>query len=166
MPEPVPNPPALSTDEVRLLVETGVDLCRAGDWSRGIYYLEQASSRPTRGIPLPPVYYSYYGRAVARDQERLREGLAYCEQAARDEFWNPEIWVNLSRARFISGNRRGAVSAVNEGLAIDPAQKNLLDLYRQLGVRQPPVISFLSRTNPLNQLLGRAKYRLLHLTQT
>ena len=33
----------------------------------------------------------------------------------------------------------------------------LLALYRELGIRQEPVIAFLSRGNPLNMLLGRIR---------
>ena len=159
-----PLVPQTLADEIKVLFETGIDLCRAGDWQRGLYYLERAASRPTRGVPLPARYYSYLGCAQARVENRVKEGLTYCEHAARDEFWDPEIWVNLSRTRLLADNRRGAVRAVNEGLAIDPTMKSLLFLCRELGVRQPPVISFLSRANPLNYLLGVARHRLSHLS--
>lgn len=153
-------PVSPNTDDARILAATGIDLCRSGDWKRGAFFLECAAKRPTNGVPLPALYHSYHGHAVAREGRRVQEGLAFCEQAAREEFWDPEIWLNLAKVRLHAGNRRGALSAVNEGLAIDPTQAGLLGIFRDLGVRRPPVISFLSRTNPLNQLLGRARYRL------
>ena len=73
--------------------------------------------------------------------------------------------ANLAKVRLLAGDRRGALSAVKEGLAIDPTQKGLLEVFRRLGVRQPPVIAFLSRTNPLNHLLGRARHRIFQASR-
>lgn len=155
------NPPLRpGTGDAGVLCATGIDLCRSGDWKRGLFFLERAAERPNRGVPMPALFHSYRGRALAREAHRVKEGLAYCEQAAREEFWDPEIWLNLARVRLLSGDRRGALSAVNEGLAIDPTRDELLGIFRELGVRHPPVISFLSRSNPLNYLLGRARHKL------
>lgn len=161
-----PDPPdtTLDRDEVKLLYEAGIDLCRSGDWGRGVYYLERAAELPTRGVPLPARYHSYRGYAIARVANRIHEGLEYCEKSAREDYWDPEIWINLARVRLLAGNRHGAISAVNEGLAIDPSQKSLIYLYRDLGIRRPPVISFLSRTNPVNHLLGQARHKILART--
>ena len=158
---PESDPPDVRINEIKALFETGIDLCRAGDWKRGHYYLDLAAERPTHGIRLPALYYSYLGCAKSLVENRVHEGLSHCERASRDEFWDPEIWFNLARVRLRAGDRRGAVTAVNEGLAIDPTKKKLLELCRELGVRRPPVLAFLSRANPLNHLLGLARHRWL-----
>jgi hypothetical protein len=44
------------------------------------------------------------------------------------------------------------------GLAVDNRHPGLLELRRRLGVRQPPVLRFLSRSHPLNVWLGRARH--------
>ena len=73
-------------------------------------------------------------------------------------FYQPENYLNLARTQLLANDRRGAVSAIQGGLKIDPHQEDLLELQRQIGVRREPVLSFLSRDNLINRILGRLRH--------
>jgi hypothetical protein len=73
------------------------------------------------------------------------------------EFYESENYLNLARTCLLDKDRGGAVRAIRKGLKVDPQNLELLALYRDLGIRQEPVLSFLSRNNVLNQILGRIR---------
>jgi hypothetical protein len=136
----------------------GIDLCRQGDWRQGLDLLRRVADAKDPGIELPGLFYSYLGFGVARFDRRVREGLTLCEHAVKREFYQPENYLNLARTHLLAGNRRKAMSAVLAGRRIDRAHRGLAELHRELGLRRRPVLPFLSRTNPLNRLLGRMRH--------
>jgi hypothetical protein len=76
------------------------------------------------------------------------------------ELFEPENYLNLARTCLLARDRRGAVKAVRAGLKIDRGNQKLIALYKELGVRGQPVLSFLDRAHPLNVLLGRIRHAL------
>lgn len=130
-------------------------LCRAGDWDGGLYHLGQLveSGEPA----MPGLFYSYLGYGIARCQGKVKEGLKLCQHSIKVEFYESENYLNLARTCLLDKDRGGAVRAIRKGLKVDPQNLELLALYRDLGIRQEPVLSFLSRNNLLNQILGRIR---------
>lgn len=120
-------------------------------------YLGRVAESGEPGSALPGLFYSYLGYGIARCQGKLLEGLKLCEHAIKVEFYESENYFNLARTCLLAKDRAGAVRAVKGGLKIDPQNLDLLALYRDLGIRQDPVIAFLSRRNPFNMLLGRIR---------
>ncbi len=103
------------------------------------------------------LYLSYLGCAIARTQRRTKEARALCRHAVKVEFFQPENWANLAEVMMLSKRRKGAVEALQQGLEIDPQNRRLQKLSQELGMRRPPVLPFLARSNPLNHLLGRLR---------
>lgn len=136
----------------------GIDLCRKGQWREGLDVLRRVADAKDSGVELPGVFYSYLGYGVARYDRQVREGLTLCEHAVKREFYQPENYLNLARTYLLAGNRRKAIDAVLAGRRIDRAHRGLAQLHRELGLRRRPVLSFLSRTHPLNRLLGRMRH--------
>ncbi|HEX2641952.1 MAG TPA: hypothetical protein VHU81_03095 [Thermoanaerobaculia bacterium] len=136
-------------------LERGLEACRKGDWAIGLRYLGDVAQS---GATLPGVFYSYLGYGIARYQNRVGEGLKLCQHSIKVEFYQPENYVNLARTYILSNDRSGAVKTIRSGLKIDPQNPELLELYRDLGIRQLPVLSFLSRSNPLNRFLGGVRH--------
>jgi hypothetical protein len=130
-------------------------LCRAGDWDGGLYHLGQLAQ--TGESAMPGLFYSYLGYGIARCQGKVKEGLKLCQHSIKVEFYESENYLNLARTCLLDRDRGGAVRAIRGGLKVDPQNLDLLALYRDLGVRQEPVLSFLSRTNVVNQVLGRIR---------
>jgi hypothetical protein len=136
----------------------GLDLCRGGEWDRGLAILG-ALGQSAEKSALPGLFYSYLGYGIARCERRVKEGVKLCEHSIKIEFYQPENYLNLARTQLLANDRRGAVGAIRRGLKIDPNHADLLELQREIGVRREPVLSFLSRDNPLNRFLGRLRHK-------
>ncbi len=130
-------------------------LCRAGDWDSGLYHLGRLAESGERAMP--GLFYSYLGYGIARCQGKVKEGLQLCHHSIKVEFYESENFLNLARTCLLARDRRGAVRAVRKGLKVDPQSLDLLALYRDLGIRQGPMIPFLSRSNLVNRVLGRLR---------
>lgn len=148
---------SVSEPDLTNILRRGVDLCREGDWERGLSYLGRIAEGD-RASGLPGVFYSYLGYGIALRQKRVQEGLKLCRHAVKVQFYEPENYVNLTRTLLLAGERPAAVRAVLDGLKVDRNNDQLLALHRELGIRQLPVLPFLSRANPLNQLLGKVRH--------
>lgn len=142
--------------EISAVLHRGLECCRRDDWNEGLAYLGQLAESD-RSADLPGLFYSYLGYGIARCQGKVKEGLKLCQHAIKVEFYEAENYVNLARTCLLAKDRSGAVRAVREGLKVDRQSLDLLALYRDLGIRREPVLGFLSRTNPLNMLLGRIR---------
>ncbi len=87
------------------------------------------------------------------------EGLAVCQEAARGEFNDARVFHAFARAALLCGRRQLALKAISMGRVIDGDHSELEALRQKMGVRQKPVIKFLSRNNPINIALGRKRHR-------
>ncbi|HEX9942566.1 MAG TPA: hypothetical protein VGG03_11145 [Thermoanaerobaculia bacterium] len=142
------------TDTLKL----GIDCCRRGDWNEGLRHLGRIAEAGEEAGTLPGVFYSYLGYGIALKDRRIREGLKLCRHSIQVEFYQAENYLNLARTCLLARDRKGAVQAVRAGLKVDRGNRELLVLYKELGIRSQPVLPFLSRANPLNQILGRIRY--------
>ncbi|HVS63493.1 MAG TPA: tetratricopeptide repeat protein [Thermoanaerobaculia bacterium] len=137
---------------------TGVELCRQGRWDQGFRTLCQVANADRQRAKLPSVFYSYLGLGMARYEKRYDDGEKLCQRAIEIEFFEPENYLNLAKVYGLRGKRPQAVEALRKGLQIDGSHQQLRDMLLELGVRKKPVLSFLSRDNPLNRLLGRIRH--------
>ena len=146
--------PGDMTDAMRDAIER----CRRGGWREGLPALARIAEQETRPGALPALVYSYLGYGIALRQQRLSEGLKLCQHAVKMEFYQAENFLNLARTQVLAGHRRAAVRALADGLKVEPDNEQLLELQHELGQRKRPVLSFLSRSNPINTLLGRIRH--------
>ena len=144
--------------ELDSTAQEGIALCRAGDWRRGVDLLRTVASNQERSGELSGLFYSYLGYGIARFDRRYREGLRLCRHAVKKEFFHPENFLNLARTHLLTGDRRGAIQAIEEGLRIDPENQDLRDYHTELGVRRAPVLAFLARDHVLNRILGKIRH--------
>lgn len=143
-------------NQTSAVLRRGIELCRQGDWNGGLFFLGRIAEADG-SKDLPGVFYSYLGYGIARCQQRTKEGLKLCRHSVKVEFYEPDNYLNLARTCLLAKDRSGAMDAVAEGLRVDPQHVELLALHRELGIRRPPVLPFLSRSNPLNLFLGRIR---------
>lgn len=139
------------------VLRKGIERCRQGDWEVGLAFLGRIAEAE-RSAALPGLFYSYLGYGIALRQKRVQEGLRLCRHSVKVQFYEPENYVNLVRTLLLAGERPAAVRAVLDGLKVDRQHRELLELHKELGIRKSPVLPFLSRTNPLNQFLGRLRH--------
>jgi len=100
-------------------------------------------------------YRSYYGLALGLAERRLERALELCRSAAREEFFNPEHYLNLARLHLAFGFKAEAVRLLRRGLLIDPENESICAELQRLGVRRRPPLVFLRRRNLLNRWIGR-----------
>lgn len=107
-----------------------------------------------------PRYRSFHGLALALAERRLDRALELCRSAAKEEFFNPELYHNLARVHLAFGFKAEAIRYLRRGLMIDPSHGAMRADLAHLGRRGRPVLTFLPRRHPVNRLLGRVRRRL------
>lgn len=148
-------------DELKTAAWEGIKLCRQGSWSQGVTRLTKVAREKHPDTKLPGLFYSYLGYGIALCEHRVREGLELCEKAVKAGFYEPENFLNLSRAHMLRRNRRAAVKWLSKGLKVDPNHEGLLNFQKELGVRRRPVLPFLPRNSTFNIVLGKMRHNLM-----
>lgn len=142
----------------RAIAEAAIELCRAGDWNRGLTVLADLVKERGLSENVPGIAYSYLGYGIARYQRQVKEGLRLCEHAVKTQFYQADNHLNLARVQMLAKNRKAAIAALTQGLALDPRHEGLRALKAELGLRRKPVLGFLKRDNPVNKTLGRIRH--------
>ncbi len=115
-----------------------------------------------RAVATPQMrYVSYYGLSLARSRGPSAEAIQACEIAARRDFFNPDLLLNLGRVYLMAGKTTRALAAFERGLKLAPAHAALRAELAHADRRQPPPLSIVSRQHPFNRWLGklRASFR-------
>jgi tetratricopeptide (TPR) repeat protein len=107
-----------------------------------------------------PRYRSFYGLSVGLVERRFNKALELCGAAVKEEFFNPDLYLNLARVHLAFGFKAEGMRYLRRALMIDPANGAAQTELRRLGQRRRPVLGFLPRRHLLNRVLGRARQRL------
>lgn len=121
----------------------------AFEYFRTAHKLDSSSAR----------YRSSYGLGLALVERRFHEGLELCRSAAKEEFFNPDLYHNMARVHLAFGFKAEAIRYLRRGLMIDPDHSGMLDDLASLGARALPVLRFLPRRHLFNRWLGRLRIR-------
>lgn len=145
----------IKTPEPSKAIRDGIRLVRAGDYTNGLAILSEAYAKTGEKSPDG---LSYYGLCIALVQKKYKPAVELCKKAIEMQFYRAEHYNNLSRVYLTTDHRTKAIETVERGLKVNPEDQGLLKLRKEIGVRARPPIPFLSRSNPLNQFLGRARH--------
>lgn len=104
-----------------------------------------------------PRYRSYYGLCVGLVERRFNKALELCSSAVKEEFFNPDLYLNLARVHLAFGFKAEGLRYLRRALMIDPGNEGARTTLEQLGRRRRPVLRFLPRRHLLNRWLGRAR---------
>ncbi len=96
---------------------------------------------------------SYYGLAQVLTSNE--NGLLLCRDAASNEVFEGEVFLNLACAEWESDNRKRAFDAIRHGVKIDADNKQLNRACAKLDCRRKCCFGFLPRSHKLNRLVGR-----------
>lgn len=124
---------------------TAEQLSEALENFRAAHRLDPASAR----------FRSYCGLLVGLVERRFDKALELCRSAAKEEFFNPDLYHNLARVHLAFGFKAEALRYLRRALMIAPDHEATLADLRRLGVRRPPLLGFLRRGNLLNRWVGR-----------
>jgi hypothetical protein len=138
-------------------LRTGIAACRRKDWHEALHYLLPLVRNPPAGLRLPGLAYSSAGHALARAERDFDGALELCRLGCEEEFFEAENWLNLAWVHLLRHDKRACLESLRRGLKIVPGHPGLRALHRRLGLRRRPVLSFLSRGNPLNVWLGKQR---------
>lgn len=101
--------------------------------------------------------FSYYGLCVAKVKRRYAEGVKYCQVSIRANFMDADHRCNLGLVYLERNHRKKAITALHEGLRLQPGHRRINAVLDQIGRRSNPPIRFLHRDNPLNVWLGKRR---------
>ena len=106
---------------------------------------------------------SFLGLALNLSNGRSEEGLKLCEQAARRDFFDADLFCNLGIAYMRNRQKGPAFEAFRKGLALKPKHRRILEELSRVERRESPVFPGLGRNHSVNRFLGilRHKLRLL-----
>ncbi|KAF0215238.1 MAG: hypothetical protein FD174_4177 [Geobacteraceae bacterium] len=110
-------------------------------------------------LEISPVYCSHLAFCIAKERGQVKKGITLCLEAIEKEPENSLHYLNLGKIQLIAGCKADAIETFRQGLSHEPNQQILDELFK-LEPRNPPVISFLHRDNPLNKYLGKILKRL------
>jgi tetratricopeptide (TPR) repeat protein len=117
--------------------------------------------------PNNPVIFSYQGYLETVVNKQYSKGVNICKEAIEalteqmplgKEFFLPVLYLNLGKACLAADKRKDAYESFKRGLEIDKKNEVLFNEMKSLGIRKKPLLSFLSRSNPLNKYLGKLLY--------
>ncbi len=141
------------------MARAGIASARARDFENGYLLLgEVCDGMRAAGEKLPAHVISFYGLCLGLHLGKHREALQLCQAAIEAEPMKADHYTTLAAVCWAGHQRRKAVTALQRGFAIDPANGRLLDLQGRLGRRRDPVISTLDRAHPVNVTLGRIRH--------
>ncbi len=132
---------------------------RAAFLARDLDAAHRAFERAHRREPRDPRFMSWYGVTLVLVERNSNLGMVLCDEALRTAGPDPELLLNQARVHVSLRQRERSVRAIVRGLELWPEDARLVAARDALGIRRPPVISFLSRDNPLNRILGRVRHR-------
>jgi hypothetical protein len=127
--------------------------------ARDLEAAHAAFERAYRRDSRDPRFMSWYGVTLVIVERNSNLGVQLCDQALRSGGVDPELLLNSARVHVALNQRERAVRAVARGLELWPEDDRLRAARDALGIRRAPVISFLSRGNPINRVLGRIRHR-------
>ncbi len=96
---------------------------------------------------------SFYGLSQVLNGDV--NGLLLCRDAASNEVFDGEVFLNLACAEWHQGNRKRAIDAIRHGVKIDADHTQLNHACARLDCRKKSCFSFLPRSHKLNRLFGR-----------
>ena len=139
--------------------DRGIRALEDDRWREALAFFEAAIQLERRSKVARPQarYLSYYGLCLGAAGNKNRQAMEFCRKAIHLEEYNPDIHWNLGRVLLAAGRRRDAYRILRTGLRHEPNHSGLRRELRGMGVRRRPVVTFLSRCNPLNVVLGRMR---------
>ena len=124
-----------------------------GHWAEAFEAFRAAHDRD----PGNARFRSYYGLGLGIVERRFEEAAELCGSAAKQEFFNPDMYLNLARLHLSFGFKSEGVRFLRRGRMIDPGHEEIVGELRKLGQRGRPALPFLPRSHALNRWCGMAK---------
>jgi tetratricopeptide (TPR) repeat protein len=150
------SPSANIPEDVLAALEHSRELLECGDGQAALQCLRTAYE----ANPGHPQLRSYYGLCLGLEDRRYHEAIELCQSAVQQEFFNPELYLNVARLNLAFGFRAEGMRFLRRAAMIDPGSAGVRALQCDLGMRSPPIVPFLPRRHFVNRWLGSLRFRL------
>lgn len=140
--------------ETRALVQIALEKMKRSLFVEARHDLQEA----LRVDPEHAVALSIYGLCLAQ-LGTLDQGIVLCERAARRAPDDVLVRVNLGKVHRLAGDMAAAHRSFVRAWSTDRRNPVAATELARMGVRRPPVLRFLPRSNWCNRELGRLRAR-------
>lgn len=106
-----------------------------------------------------PSVLSAYALCLAEVKGNYKTATNLCHEAIKKEPKNPEHYFRQGKILLLANRKKDAIWVLRMGLR-HGRHAGIIDCLGKLGIRRPPPIQFLDRSNPLNKYLGLLLSRL------
>ncbi|MBY0398943.1 tetratricopeptide repeat protein [Myxococcota bacterium] len=137
----------------RAAYERGRQQLEGNDSSAAVVTLREAQAH----APDHAQIRSLLGLAIALAERDFEQARMLCESAAKQEFFNPDLYLNLARVYLSVGRRPEALRYLRRGQMIDPGHVAIREAIAELGMRRLPILPFLPRRHVVNRMLGSVR---------
>lgn len=142
--------------------ELGFAYLKEKNWNAALQALRESekrfSERSTAEEPagaVPPLVLSALGFCLAMAENRIHEGVLYCQRAINEEAHEAQFYYYLGMVYLKAANKKKALNSFYSGLKMNPGHSRIKKQLHEMGVRKLPVLSFLSRDHFLNKFFGQ-----------
>ena len=139
--------------------KAGLNLLRDNYAGRALPHMQRAMELDRNN----PYYMSYLGVVLARSEQKWGEAEKLCDAAVRMKRNQAQLYLNLAEVYAQAGRKDEAVDALQAGLKYARRDVRLTIAMNRLTRRREPVLSFLTRTHPVNRQLGMIRHRALQI---
>lgn len=146
----VADPQRGSTLESQSLYNLAMEKSRRNHYKDALVHLGEA----VRIAPGNPYYRSFFGYCLAQSEGDLDRALRFCRDAVNSRPMDPELHLNLGRVHKLKGDNASAYKAFVNAWKVCKGHPQAAAELTRMGVRRPPVLPFLSRSNWCNKYLG------------
>ena len=140
-------------EKAREAFERGQRLLQSKDARAAVEALQEAEAL----APDHAQIRSALGLAVALEGRDFEAARTLCESAAKQEFFNPDLYLNLAKVYLAVGRRSEALRYLRRGQMIDPGHAAIREAITELGLRRLPILPFLPRRHLVNRMLGSVR---------
>ncbi len=107
------------------------------------------------------IFLSYFGLSTALADRATPQAIQACEMAAKQEFFNAELQLNLGKVYLLADKTTKALAAFEHGLRLAPRNRALKIEMNRVERRKSPPIPWMDRNHPLNCWLGKMRASLV-----
>lgn len=100
-----------------------------------------------------PEILTTHALCLAEVKGAFKAAATMCHEAIKKEPKNAEHYFRQGRILLLAGRKKDAIWVLRMGLR-HGRHKGIIDCLGGLGIRRPPPIGFLDRSNPLNKFIG------------
>jgi predicted Zn-dependent protease len=118
-------------------------------------------ARRSLGVaPKNPFYLSYTGLLAALAEKRYADAELLCKESLTLKHNHAQLYLNLAEVYYQAGRVQDSIETLEKGMISAGRDFRLRRALERIGVRRQPVLSFLHRSHPLNQTLGKWRHRM------